>query len=68
MEIKKNISLSLICLLVSGFIFIGLTDKGYAGFPVIPGGPPCCDIRAAGSCTGAENAAEVCGGIAFLSR
>ena len=56
----KTVSTYVIALLVLGFLFIALPEKGNAGFPLVPGGPPCCDSEPGNICNGGADAESVC--------
>ena len=55
----KTISTFLIAILVFGFLFLALPEKGYSGVS-IPGGPPCCQTQNFFCHGGSPEAEDLC--------
>ena len=64
----KNISIFIGTFLIIGFFFLALPEKGYSGFPTLPGGPPCCEVTFQGTCVGGDpTAMTACGSQGCLA-
>ena len=56
----KTISTFVIAFIIIGFFFLVLPEKGNAGIPTMPGGPPCCEVTEQIICQGGEAAVGLC--------